>query len=99
VYSLVASAYWGYRRADVWLITSAELWFDSTAPNMAGENKKARTFNSDKMVVPLFNDEELAKLVDAWDDNNFPAAVHLIMHNQKIINDKLTKIMKHHGLE
>lgn len=95
MYSLVAPTYWGYRRSDVWLITSAELWFDSTAPNMAEGNK----YNHDKMVVPLFTDEDLDKLVEAWNENNFPAAINLIMHNQKIINDKLNKILKHHGLE
>ncbi len=51
-------------------------------------------FDNTKMVVPIYSSETLDDVVGYMEQGNIPATLKIIMHNQKIISEKLDKLLK-----
>lgn len=47
-----------------------------------------------KMRIIKFTDRELERQVERAMEGNIPANFNIILHNQRIINDKLNKLLK-----
>ena len=57
--------------------------------------KKDKKKVSDKMIIARnMSEEELNKTMKWAEKGNFPAKIEILMHNQRIINDKLNKLLK-----
>lgn len=49
---------------------------------------------TNKISTVFLSEEELKKLAKAADEGNIPAKLHIINHNQRVILDKLAKLIK-----
>ena len=58
------------------------------------KTKKVKEILATAMRVYLFTDEDLERRVRDAEEGNFPASISIIFHNQRIINDKLNKLLK-----
>lgn len=47
-----------------------------------------------RMLVIKFTDKELERQAERAMEGNIPANFNIILHNQRIINDKLNKLLK-----
>lgn len=47
-----------------------------------------------RMRIIKFTDKELERQVERAMEGNIPANFNIILHNQRIINDKLNKLLK-----
>ena len=55
---------------------------------------KEKEVDFKKMLVPFLSDKELKANKDAMIKGNFPATMTIILHNQKIISDRLNTLLK-----
>jgi len=64
------------------------------------KKKKIKEHNKEpeykKVIVPNFSEEELDKLIE--DSENLHVKLDIILHNQRILNYKLNKILDKHQI-
>lgn len=49
---------------------------------------------SDLFIVPAYSDEDIKVMVQDAMGGNIPAKLNLVLHNQKILNQKLDAVMQ-----